>query len=119
MTLLSIAHTSSRHERLRAGLASKSVSDYKHGTVVHLDDIIQSHPLSNARHTTLKIHNITCAYYKVARKRFVNAVRMQVADSMLVTGKKTPSTLFSAALVAGMGPDALERHCWRRNEDEK
>jgi hypothetical protein len=75
---------------------------------VRLDDIVQSHPLSNARHTTLEIHDITCAYYRVARKRFVDAVRMQVADSMLVTGKKTPLTLFSAALVASMGHDVLK-----------
>jgi len=75
---------------------------------VRLDDIVQSHPLSNARHTTLEIHDITCAYYRVARKRFVDAVRMQVADSMLVTGKNTPLTLFSAALVASMDRDALD-----------
>jgi hypothetical protein len=76
--------------------------------VVRLDDIVQSHPLSNARHTTLEIHDILCAYYKVARKRFVDAVRMQVADCMLVTGKKTPLTLWSATLVASLSHDALE-----------
>ncbi|PVH90779.1 hypothetical protein DM02DRAFT_647505 [Periconia macrospinosa] len=97
-----------RNERLRADLVPKSISDCKHGTVVRLDDIAQSHPLSNTRHITLEIHDILCAYYRVARKRFVDSVRMQVADCMLVTGKKTPLTLFSATLVAGLGHDVLE-----------
>ncbi|KAF2806327.1 vacuolar sorting protein VPS1, dynamin [Mytilinidion resinicola] len=97
-----------RHERLRAGLEPKSITDCKHGTVVRLDDIVQSHPLSNARHTTLDIHDIMCAYYKVARKRFVDAVRMQVADHMLVAGKKTPLALFSATFVASMDHGVLE-----------
>jgi hypothetical protein len=76
--------------------------------VVRLDDIVQSHPLSNARHTTLEIHDILCSYYKVARKRFADAVRMQVADCKLVTGAKTPLTLLSAQLVAGLDHETLE-----------
>ncbi|EAT83041.2 hypothetical protein SNOG_09776 [Parastagonospora nodorum SN15] len=89
-------------------LVSKSITDCKHGTVVRLDDIVQSHPLSNARHTTLEIHDILCSYYKVARKRFADAVRMQVADCKLVTGAKTPLTLLSAQLVAGLDHETLE-----------
>jgi hypothetical protein len=38
----------------------------------------------------------------------VDCVRMQVADTLLVTGKKTPLTLFSAKFVTGMAPEALE-----------
>ncbi|KAH5253821.1 hypothetical protein HBI71_143110 [Parastagonospora nodorum] len=97
-----------RNARLHADLVSKSITDCKHGTVVRLDDIVQSHPLSNARHTTLEIHDILCSYYKVARKRFADAVRMQVADCKLVTGAKTPLTLLSAQLVAGLDHETLE-----------
>ncbi|KAL5402255.1 hypothetical protein PMIN04_013017 [Paraphaeosphaeria minitans] len=61
----------SRNERLRADLVPKRITDCKHGTVVRLDDIVQSHSRSNARHTTLEIHDILCSYYEVAR----NAVR--------------------------------------------
>jgi hypothetical protein len=89
-------------------LVPKSITDCKHGTVVRLDDIVQSHPLSNARHTTLDIHDILCSYYKVARKRFVDTVRMQVADCKLVTGEVTPLTLLSAQLVAGLSRETLE-----------
>lgn len=76
--------------------------------MVRLDDVLQGHPLSNSTLTTLEIHDILCAYYEVARDRFVDAVRMQVADHMLVNGKETPLTLFSAKLVASLSHDALE-----------
>tara|TARA_R110002003_G_scaffold914_2_gene21844 strand:- start:3585 stop:3857 length:273 start_codon:yes stop_codon:yes gene_type:complete len=75
---------------------------------VRLNDIVQSHPLSNARHTTLEIHDILCSYYKVAGKRFVDAVRKQVDDCKLVTGEKTPLTLLSAQLVAGLDHETLD-----------
>lgn len=64
--------------------------------------------MSNARHTTLEIHDISCSYYKVAKKRFIDAVRMQVADCKLVTGEKTPLTLLSAQLVAKLDHETLE-----------
>jgi hypothetical protein len=75
---------------------------------VCLDDIVQSHSRSNARHTTLEIHDILCSYYEVARTQFVDAVRMRVADCKLVMGKETPLTLLSAKLVARLDHEALE-----------
>jgi hypothetical protein len=75
---------------------------------MRLEDIVQSYPLSNARHTTLEIHDIMCAYYKIARKRFVNVVCMQVADCRLIAGKKTLLTLFSATVVASIDHGMLE-----------
>lgn len=76
--------------------------------MVKLDDITRSDPLSIEDHTVLEIHDILRSYYKVARKRFVDCVRMQVADTLLVTGLETPLTLFSANFVTRMTPEALK-----------
>lgn len=76
--------------------------------MVRVGDIMQSHPLSNTKHLVREIHDILHAYYKLALKRFVDNVRMQVADHFLVTGPKTPLTLFSPEFVAAMPATQLE-----------
>lgn len=76
-------------------MEEKSFSDCNHGTVVKLNDIALSHPLSNTDHVVVEIHDILRSYYKLARKRFVDCVRMQVADFLLTTGPDTPLSLFS------------------------
>lgn len=76
--------------------------------MVPLNDIAQNHPLSTADHVIQEIHDILLSYYELAQKRFVDCVRMQVADYFLVTGSKTPLTLFSPAFVAEMTPEQLE-----------
>jgi hypothetical protein len=85
----------SRQKRLRASLE-------KHATVqaspfggvprstIALDDIVQNHPMSNAQHTVFEVHDILKAYYKVARKRFVDNVCMQAAGLCSV---QDPTTL--------------------------
>lgn len=98
----------SRQDRLRKALAEKSFSDCQHGTVVRMEDITQSHDLSNADHVVVEIHDILRSYYKLARKRFVDCVRMQVADYLLITGPDTPLGLFSPMFVAAMTPEQLE-----------
>ncbi len=64
--------------------------------------------VSNAEHTVQDIHDILEAYYKVARKRFVDVVCMQGADYHLVSGPETSVGLFSPAFVTELKPDALE-----------
>jgi hypothetical protein len=73
-----------------------------------MDDIVQSHPLSNADHSIQEIHDILHSYYKVARKRFVDNVRMQAVDHLLVAGSDTPLTLFSLSFVTNMTAAQLE-----------
>jgi hypothetical protein len=75
---------------------------------VRLDDITQNHPLSNADHVIQEVHDILKSYYKLARKRFVDCVRMQVADHFLVTGADTPLTIFSPTFVVKMTAEQLE-----------
>lgn len=76
--------------------------------MVKLADISQSHPLSNTDHVVVEIHDILRSYYKVARKRFVDCVRMQVADFLLITGPDTPLSIFSPEFVVAMSPEQLE-----------
>ena len=63
---------------------------------------------SNAEHTVQDIHDILKAYYKVARKRFVDVVCMQGADYHLVSGPETSIRFFSPSFVTELKPDALE-----------
>lgn len=64
--------------------------------------------MSNMEHTIQDIHDILKAYYKVARKRFVDNVCMQASDHYLVTGPDTPLKLFSATFVSGLSGEQLE-----------
>lgn len=105
---LSGLYVVSRQQRLRAGLQDISFSDCTHGEVVRLHDIVQNHPMSNDDHAIQDLCDILQSYYKVARKRFVDCLRIQAADYYLITGPHTPLKLFSPAFVAEMTPTQLE-----------
>ncbi|KAI4219960.1 MAG: hypothetical protein L6R36_007963 [Xanthoria steineri] len=72
------------------------------------ENLEKCHPMSNTDHAIQDLHDILHSNYKVALKRFVDALRMQAADHFLITGSRTPLTLFSPAFVAGMTPGQLE-----------
>ena len=93
---------------MRATMNSKSFELGGHGTVVRLDDVVQNHPMSNVQHIVRDIHDILKAYYKVARKRFVDNMCMQASDYHLVTGPNTPLLLFSPSFVQDLTTDQLE-----------
>ncbi|KAJ5517152.1 hypothetical protein N7527_008712 [Penicillium freii] len=97
-----------RQKRLYSTAAKKSFDDCKHGEVVRLRDLAQQHHMSNLDHTVRDIHDILDAYYKVARKRFVDNVCMQAADYYLVTGPEAPMKLFSPSWVNDLSDDRLE-----------
>jgi len=78
------------------------------GRAVKVDAVVRTHPMSNTEHTLRDIHDILKAYYKVARKRFVDNVCMQAADFHLVTGPHTPLKLFSSEFVGRLSGDDLE-----------
>lgn len=75
---------------------------------MRLEDVAHSHPLTNDDHVILELHDILRSYYKLARKCFVDNVRMQVADYYLVTGLDTPLKLFSPKFVAAMTSEQLQ-----------
>lgn len=97
-----------RQQRMRAALASKSINDLTHGSVVRLNDITQNHPMNNGDHVVREIHDILKSYYKVARKRFVDNICMQTADYHLVSGPDTPLKLFSPTFIVAMAPEQIE-----------
>jgi hypothetical protein len=55
-----------------------------------------------------EIHDILKSYYELARKRFVDNVRMQAVDHFLVTGPDTPLKLFTPRFVTGLSPAQLD-----------
>ena len=63
---------------------------------------------SNAEHTKEEIHDILSAYYDVARKRFVDNVYQQAVDHCLLTGPKSPLTVFSQEWVIMLEAEQLE-----------
>jgi len=93
---------------MKSGIATKALDNCKHGSVVPLDLIMQNHPMNNVDHTIRDIHDILYAYYKVARKRFVDNVCMHAAIYHLVHGPDTPLKLFSPKFVNGLTNEQLQ-----------
>ncbi|KGO75236.1 Dynamin [Penicillium italicum] len=97
-----------RQKRLHSTVAKNSLDGCSHGEVVRLSDLTLQHHMSNVDHTVQDIHDILDAYYKVARKRFVDNVCMQAADHYLVTGPEAPMKLFSPSWVNDLSNERLE-----------
>jgi hypothetical protein len=64
--------------------------------------------MSNADHIVRDIHDILLAYYKVARKRFVDNCCMHAVSYHLIHGKDTPLTLFSSDFVVNLTDAQLD-----------
>lgn len=77
--------------------------------VIRLDTTIATTTASNVEHTIGDLHDILQAYYKVARKRFVDVMCMQAADFHLVTGPNAPVKVFSPSFVSELNAVQLER----------
>ncbi|XEU94734.1 hypothetical protein FSHL1_000018 [Fusarium sambucinum] len=76
--------------------------------IVTVDDV--SSIVSNesiAEQTTEDIHDILQAYYKVARKRFVDNVYHQTVDHRLLSGPSNPLSLFCEQWVLQLEADKL------------
>jgi hypothetical protein len=75
--------------------------------VVRLSDIVHQNHMSNADHIVLDIHDSLKAYYKVARKRFVDSVCMQAANYFLVNGPDSPLKIFTPTFVISLSDEKL------------
>jgi hypothetical protein len=93
---------------MKSVMTSNSINNCKHGSVVPLDLIMQNHPMNNADHTIRDIHDILYAYYKVARKRFVDNVCMHAAGYHLIHGPDAPLKLFSPSFVLTLTQEQLQ-----------
>ncbi|CAG9983345.1 unnamed protein product [Clonostachys byssicola] len=97
-----------RQQRQKALLKEKMITSGKYGEVIRLEDLVSQHPLQNGEQMIQKIHDILKSYYLLSRKRFIDNVRMQVADDLLVTGPNTPLKIFSSEFVSGMTDEELD-----------
>ena len=59
--------------------------------------------------TTQDLHDTLEAYYKVARKRFVDAVCLHAVDYFLASNKEGPLWLFSPHFVGGLSNSDLNK----------
>lgn len=101
------ANTSnSRQEKVVAGL-KKGAFHTMQGTVVKLEQAIQTNNMSNDDHTIIEIHDILKAYYKVSRKTFVDNVCKQATLYYLLHPDKGPLALFSPLFVSQLSPTQL------------
>lgn len=85
-----------------------SFSDDQHGAIVKVQDLVHTHTMTNTEHIVQEIHDILFSYYKVARKRVVDNICMQVTDHFLINGPKAPLNLFSPTSVTSLTADQLE-----------
>jgi hypothetical protein len=96
-------------------LNSWQTEDERREPLLRLKDILGV-VMSNDDHTIQDLHDTLKSYYKVARKRFVDAVCLQVVDHFLVSGKTSPLWIFSPHFIGKM-LDA-EPHQIAGDEDE-
>ncbi|KAI9739944.1 MAG: hypothetical protein M1818_005000 [Claussenomyces sp. TS43310] len=99
----------SREARLKVrleSLQSWSTGDEKREPLLRLQDIWDV-VASNDDHTTQDLHDTLKSYYKVARKRFVDAVCLQAVDHYLVSGETSPLWIFSALFISNMSDAEL------------
>ncbi|KAL8734518.1 MAG: hypothetical protein Q9166_001418 [cf. Caloplaca sp. 2 TL-2023] len=96
-------------KRMKAVMYNKAFKDANHGDIVRIADLDHTSSMSNLQSIVQHLHDILKSYYKVARKRFVDNVCMQVTDRHLMRGPDTAVKVFSPAFVSDLTPDQLER----------
>lgn len=107
-----------REDRLKLrfeALNSWQTGDDRREPLLRLKDILGV-VMSNDDHTIQDLHDTLESYYKVARKRFVDAVCLQAVDHFLVSGKTSPLWIFSPNFVGKMSDTEL--HQIAGDEDE-
>ncbi|KAN0086625.1 P-loop containing nucleoside triphosphate hydrolase protein [Elaphomyces granulatus] len=95
-----------REERVMARLKAATQLD-KYNQPITFALVSRVVHLSNEDHTVYDIHDILKAYYKVAGKRFMDNVVMQVVERHIL-GDRGPLKLFTPDLVADLSDEDLE-----------
>lgn len=96
-------------------LKSWQTPDQRSEPLLRLTDILGA-VMSNNDHMIQDLHDTLKSYYKVARKRFVDAVCLQAVDHYLVSGKRSPLWIFSPHFIGEMSDTEL--HQIAGDEDE-
>lgn len=99
-----------RNARTKANLQKNAIWDQTGQVKVVNLDAVQSSATnsSNEKQHVDEIHDILKAYYKVARKRFVDVICMQAADHYLVNGPDAPIKVFSPSFVGSLSQEQLQ-----------
>jgi hypothetical protein len=102
-----------RMDRIKKALENISQEKYdscgqSSGKYVKPEHVATAIPMGNVEHTILDIHSILKAYYKVARKRFIDTVCMQGTDYHLLSGDDSPLRIFSPLFVSELTDKQLE-----------
>ncbi|KAK3352310.1 P-loop containing nucleoside triphosphate hydrolase protein [Lasiosphaeria hispida] len=98
-----------RLERFRQALkdCGKHGPDGKFVSMNDLDRFVENK--SNTDQVKEDIHDILESYYKVARKRFVDAVCRQAIDHFLLDAKTSPLKVLTPELIAELTDEQLDR----------
>ncbi|ORX35006.1 interferon-induced GTP-binding protein Mx1 [Kockovaella imperatae] len=97
-----------RQRRQMKALETKSSQSSEGRKFLFLDQLGTVKDGSNNDYTVRELKDILQAYYKVARKRFVDVVRQQSVDWFLVRGDESPLRKFSPNFVLNLSPAELE-----------
>ncbi|TVY45716.1 Interferon-induced GTP-binding protein [Lachnellula subtilissima] len=95
-----------RIKRRLIDLQTWATPDPQKEPLLRLSDTITAF-VSNEDHTVLDLHDTLEAYYKVARKRFVDAICLQAVDHCLISSGSGPLWLFSPQYVGQMSTSEL------------
>ncbi|PIG84605.1 hypothetical protein AARAC_010921 [Aspergillus arachidicola] len=95
--------SSTRQERVLARLEGLGLKD---GISLDMATVLQGVHLSNEEQAVFDIHDILKAYYKVAMKRFMDNVVVQVSERYIL-GEGGPVKTFSPDLIGGFEDDLL------------
>ncbi|KAJ5752683.1 hypothetical protein N7520_009600 [Penicillium odoratum] len=95
--------SSIRQERVIARLEGLGLED---GYAFDMKTVLKGVHLSNEDQSVFDIHDILKAYYKVAMKRFMDNVIIQVSERYML-GESGPVRTFSPDLIGGLEDDML------------
>jgi hypothetical protein len=96
-----------RLEKRLGELKTWVTQDGEKETLLRLKDTLDVY-VSNEDHTVEDLHDTLKSYYKVARKRFVDAVCKQAIEYHLICAKDGPLWVFSPGLVRSYTDEELE-----------
>jgi hypothetical protein len=100
-----------REDRIKkqlVNLQSWTTDDPLKQPLLRLEDTITTF-ISNEGQTTQDLHDTLEAYYKVSRKRFVDAICLQAVDHFLISSKDGPLWLFSPQLIGKLTDSELSK----------
>lgn len=91
--------------------AVEMYSEWKTGKsqkCIPISTLSQVTSMGNLEHSVADIHMVLQSYYKVARKRFVDVLCMQVTDHHLMKGQASPLRLFDPMWITTLSDEQLE-----------